>query len=172
MYEDAPNKLFMNLCEMESSTLYMQIYKFNGIHANISLNASYVFPGVCIYVFREYIRENVVDEVSTVAHRSLSDEVVIQKAEEVSKDLLHAIFTDPTIHKQAGKCWPRSVFNRYMCVQRFCVITFSLYIKIMLYSPFDVTMTSWYFDFIMCSLKNWKGAQRQGCILYARISHH
>ena len=127
MYEDALNKLYMNLCKMESSTLYMQIYKFNTIHANISLNASYVFPGACIYVFREYIRENVVDEVSTVAHRSLSDEVVIQKAEEVSKDLLHAIFTDPTIHKQAGKCWPRSVFNIYVCAKVLRHIVFIVY---------------------------------------------
>ena len=58
--------------------------------------------GIGLYVFREHVRENVADKVSTVASRSLGDENVKQKAEELSKALLHAVLSDEQIQQQAG----------------------------------------------------------------------
>lgn len=56
-----------------------------------------------MYVLRENIRDNVAGEVSTVATRSMSDEIVQQKAHELSKALLQEILSDDAIRKHAGK---------------------------------------------------------------------
>ncbi len=59
--------------------------------------------GGAIYALREDIRDNVADEVSTVATRSLSDENVQQKAQQLSKALLQELLNDETIRVHAGK---------------------------------------------------------------------
>ncbi len=61
-----------------------------------------IFVGSGMYIFREYIRENVADEVSSVASRSLGDENVKMKAQQLAMALLHAILSDEQIQKQAG----------------------------------------------------------------------
>lgn len=61
-----------------------------------------VISGFVIYIFREPLRENVADEVADVASRSLADENVIHKANEVTRAVLQDILHDPEITKLAG----------------------------------------------------------------------
>lgn len=61
-----------------------------------------VISGFVIYIFREPLRENVADEVAVVASRSLADENVIHKANEVTRAVLQDILHDPEITKLAG----------------------------------------------------------------------
>ena len=53
-------------------------------------------------MLRDNIRDNVAGEVSTVATRSMSDENVQQKAQELSKALLQEMLNDDAIRKHAG----------------------------------------------------------------------
>ena len=55
-----------------------------------------------MYAFREYIRENVAGEVSNVAYKSLGDEAVREKAQELAVALLYTIFNNPDMQVQAG----------------------------------------------------------------------
>ena len=57
---------------------------------------------MCVYIFREYIRNNVADEMSSVASKSLADESVKMKAQELSVALLNAILNDANVHRQSG----------------------------------------------------------------------
>lgn len=57
---------------------------------------------MCLYIFRESIRENVADEVSQVATRSLEDQVVVGKAEQFAKGLLDAVMNDDQMTKLAS----------------------------------------------------------------------
>lgn len=61
-----------------------------------------LLSGVGLYIFREYIRENVADEVSSVATKSLGDQNVKIKAQELAVALLHAILEDANIQQQTG----------------------------------------------------------------------
>ena len=58
---------------------------------------------MCLYIFRESIRENVADEVSQVASRSLEDEMVVVKAEQFAKGLLDAIMNDEQMTRLAAE---------------------------------------------------------------------
>ncbi len=53
-------------------------------------------------MLREDIRDNVADEVSTVASRSLGAENVQQKAQELAKALLQQLLNDPTVRTHTG----------------------------------------------------------------------
>jgi len=61
-----------------------------------------IVAGFVIYIFREPLRENVADEVADVASRSLADENVIQKANEVTRAVLQDVLHDPEITKLAS----------------------------------------------------------------------
>ncbi|XP_033637582.1 uncharacterized protein LOC117298429 isoform X1 [Asterias rubens] len=62
-----------------------------------------VILGISVYTFRESIRENVADEVSQVASRSLDDRLVADKAEEFAKGLLNALLNDEPMHELASQ---------------------------------------------------------------------
>ncbi|XP_068682267.1 uncharacterized protein [Montipora foliosa] len=70
-----------------------------------------VVAGFMIYVFREPLRENVADEVADVASRSLADQNVIQKADEVTRAVLQDVLHDPEITKLAST-FVMEVLNR------------------------------------------------------------
>ena len=59
--------------------------------------------GAGMFLFREVIRDNVAGEVSTVATKTLSDENLQQKTQEITIDLLHTIFKSPQIQREAGR---------------------------------------------------------------------
>ncbi|KAJ8045154.1 hypothetical protein HOLleu_08098 [Holothuria leucospilota] len=58
--------------------------------------------GLSLYLFRDALRDNVADEVSQVASRSLEDEMVIGKVEHFAKSLLQAISNDDGMKKMAS----------------------------------------------------------------------
>lgn len=66
--------------------------------------------GIGGYAFREYIRENVACEVSTVARKSLENEVVKIKAQELAIALANAILLDPKLQEETGKKHDMSLF--------------------------------------------------------------
>ncbi|KAJ7376497.1 hypothetical protein OS493_034233 [Desmophyllum pertusum] len=70
-----------------------------------------VVAGLVIYVFREPLRENVADEVADVASRSLTDENVILKANEVTRAVLQDVLHDPEITKLTS-AFVMQVLNR------------------------------------------------------------
>ncbi|XP_001629412.2 uncharacterized protein LOC5508870 [Nematostella vectensis] len=57
---------------------------------------------ISLYLFREELRENVADEVADVASRSLGDENVVNKANEVTKQVLQDIINDPETTRLAS----------------------------------------------------------------------
>ncbi|XP_072031517.1 uncharacterized protein [Amphiura filiformis] len=59
--------------------------------------------GMGLYIFRESIRENVADEVSQVAYRSLEDQMVVVKAEQFAKGLLDAVMNDEQMSRLAAE---------------------------------------------------------------------
>ncbi|XP_022093033.1 uncharacterized protein LOC110980546 [Acanthaster planci] len=62
-----------------------------------------VVIGIAVYIFREAIRENVAEEVSQVATRSLEDRLVAERAEEFAKGLLNALLKDEPMHQLASQ---------------------------------------------------------------------
>ena len=72
----------------------------------ILISLCFYVIGLGVYIFREYIRENVADEVSTVASRSLGDTNVKLKAQELAVALLNAILEDETTQQQTGTVEP------------------------------------------------------------------
>ena len=61
-----------------------------------------VITGAALYIFRELIRENVADEVSLVASRSLGDESLKVRAHALSMALLEDLLNDASMQEQAG----------------------------------------------------------------------
>ena len=70
-----------------------------------------MFSALLVYIFREYIRSTVVEEVSNVASRSLEDEMVKNKAQQLSVALTHAILDDPNTKTNTGILSEHVVFT-------------------------------------------------------------
>ncbi|RDD44566.1 hypothetical protein TrispH2_003718 [Trichoplax sp. H2] len=62
-----------------------------------------MFLFLTVYIFREYIRENMADEVADVASRSLSDVQVVNQANIISKTLIQDILNDEQTQNAAIK---------------------------------------------------------------------
>lgn len=62
-----------------------------------------VIVGIVLYFNREPLRDNLSDEISTAAKRSLSNEEVVAKANEVTRDMVYAVLTDPMTAEYASQ---------------------------------------------------------------------
>eukprot|EP01137_Pigoraptor_chileana_P032343 Opistho-2@21565 len=71
-------------------------FKFRG-YSTLKIGSAFVGAAVLyIYIFKEDIKDNLSTEVADVASRSLGDESVVQRAEEVSKAVLQQVIRDPS----------------------------------------------------------------------------
>eukprot|EP00058_Branchiostoma_floridae_P003542 XP_002589030.1 hypothetical protein BRAFLDRAFT_87503 [Branchiostoma floridae] len=59
-----------------------------------------VLSGLGVYLFREEVRQNVAEEVSNVATRSMADEELVNRANELSKALVNNVLNDDNILNQ------------------------------------------------------------------------
>ncbi|XP_019631103.1 PREDICTED: uncharacterized protein LOC109475014 [Branchiostoma belcheri] len=59
-----------------------------------------VLSGLGVYLFREEVRQNVAEEVSNVATRSMADEELVSRANELSKALVNNVLNDDNILNQ------------------------------------------------------------------------
>ena len=69
----------------------------------IALVLGSALVAIVLYFNREPLRDNLSSEISTAAKRSLSNEEVVAKANEVTRDMVHAVLTDQKTVEYAGQ---------------------------------------------------------------------
>jgi len=88
------------LNEVENSMIrkYLRGYSRFQTRLIFAILASVGLGCFSLYMFREPIKDNLSDEVADVATRSLSDESVVLKANEITRIVLKDLINDPTSH--------------------------------------------------------------------------